>query len=208
MKLSFAERLRAISKRVGGAAALAQMTGIPKRSIDAYIGGESDVPSERLRLIIEATKVDPAWLLFGEGDEPGAIASTPYATRSTTVLTTDGESPRHEARDNFDDFVKLPLYDITASAGSGAWNDSARIKSHLAFRRDWLHSLGVNPESDELGLVSASGDSMPRSAPNGAVVMIQSLRFASMFNEGVSLMLLNGMHVIKYVQRIGMRPVS
>lgn len=178
-----------------GRAKLCEAVSIGQTTLYRYINGATIPPLDVAARIAAAGGMSVDWLV--------GLGSTPYPMRHhSTVLSTDG-------RENFDDFVKIPLYEITASAGNGAWNDGARVKSHLAFRRDWLREcVDVNPDSDGLGLVKASGDSMPKSAPDDAVVMIQPLRYDGYFSEGVHLMLLNGMHVLKYVQRIGVRSVS
>ena len=189
-------RIKQIADKVGHAK-LAELIGVGTTTLYRYINGSSVPALDVAAAIAECGAVGILWLTFGDQSR--------YESGAATVLTTDGNPPPHEARQHggdFNDFVKIPLYDITASAGSGAWNDNARIKSYLAFRRDWLRfTVGVNPDADGLGLVSASGDSMPKSAPDGSVVMIQPLRYAG-FAEGVNLMLLNGMHIIKYVQRL------
>ncbi len=209
MKTTFGERMKLLAKRVGSVEALAAKTGIPKRTLDAYIGGETDIPAKRLRVVVEATGIDAGWLLTGEGEEPADdLGNAPYMRLlpASTVLTTDGKAPAFETRERDDDFVKLPLYDLNVSAGAGAWNDAARVKTYLAFRRDWLLQT-VGSDSKELALVSVAGDSMSPTIPHGAVVMIEPL-FVDGVSDGIHLMMLNGRLVIKRLQRLEMRMAS
>lgn len=197
------DRIKQLAKRLGSVAALAELTGIPKRSLDDYIGKIADVKSERLAVIVQRTGVDAAWLLTGDGTSPfEQERAATYPSHQTTVLTTDGKPPPFEARERDDDFVKLPLYDLNVSAGAGAWNDAARVKTYLAFRRDWLLQT-VGSDSRELALVSVSGDSMSPTIPHGAVVMIEPALIDGV-SDGIHLMMLNGRLVIKRLQRLEM----
>lgn len=70
-----------------------------------------------------------------------------------------------------EDFVFLPLYDVRASAGHGAWNDAERVSKLLAFRRDWLRAA-TRATTGELALLYIDGDSMEPTLRDSDVVMI------------------------------------
>lgn len=63
------------------------------------------------------------------------------------------------------DYASIALHDASLSAGSGVINGGSNIIDHLAFRRDWLARLGVNP--GQACLARVIGDSMfPTLSPN------------------------------------------
>lgn len=69
-----------------------------------------------------------------------------------------------------DDYVVVPFYHVSASAGPGATaQDSPAIKG-LAFRQDWIHRKGCPPLS--LSLITVVGDSMEPTLSDGDTVMI------------------------------------
>lgn len=72
------------------------------------------------------------------------------------------------------DYASVPLHDAFLSAGTGATNGSSNIVDHLAFRRDWLKRLGVNPT--QACLARVSGDSMFPTLSSGDMVLIDTAR--------------------------------
>lgn len=98
-----------------------------------------------------------------------------------------------------EDFCMVPLYDVRASAGHGAWNDSERVKKSLAFRRDWIASdLRVSPE--QLMLVYVAGDSMEPTLSDGDVVMVDKSQRELASQPGVYVFLQEGALMIKRLQ--------
>jgi phage repressor protein C with HTH and peptisase S24 domain len=68
------------------------------------------------------------------------------------------------------DYAAIPRVDTEASAGPGALGGSTEVIGALAFRRDWLRGLGVDPR--RALLVTITGDSMaPRIAPGDLVLL-------------------------------------
>ena len=110
-----------------------------------------------------------------------------------------------EQRSERTEYMELPLYDITASAGAGRWNEEARVKSWLSFRRDWLAQLvGA---ANGLSLITVDGDSMEPTLKSGAVVMVRDVESLN-FSDGIYFMLLNGRHVIKRIQRKSLQMIE
>ena len=98
------------------------------------------------------------------------------------------------------DFVLLPLYDVRASAGHGAWNDDERVSKTLAFRREWIASdLRANP--DALVLVYVDGDSMEPTLSSGDVVMVDRSQTA-LRSDGIYVFSHDGSLLIKRLQRM------
>ncbi len=98
------------------------------------------------------------------------------------------------------DFVLLPLYDVRASAGGGAWNDDERVSKTLAFRREWIAAdLRANP--DTLVLVYVDGDSMESTLSSGDVVMVDRSQLA-LRSDGIYVFSYDGSLLIKRLQRM------
>ena len=191
----FTERIRTL---VGGipVARYARECGINESALRSYLGGKSEPGLFNLQKIVAHSGVEWGWLC-------DAAASEPYLfpDQAATVITTDGNAVQHavEYRSSLTaDYVELPLYDITAGAGAGKWNDNVRIKSRLAFRRDWLSTTVGS--GNNLSLITVDGDSMEPTLKSGSVVMIRDNDTFN-FNDGIYFMLHNGRHVIKRLQR-------
>jgi len=73
-----------------------------------------------------------------------------------------------------DEFVTIPLYAATASAGPGSRNDTEEVERHLMFRRDWMR--GLNVSLDHARLLRARGDSMHPVIHDGDLIMIDTSR--------------------------------
>ena len=67
-------------------------------------------------------------------------------------------------------YAHIPLHGVALSAGPGADNGNSPIIDHLAFRRDWLRRLGVNPAQACLAMVER--DSMMPTIFPGDMVLI------------------------------------
>ena len=86
---------------------------------------------------------------FGPPRESGPI----------TQVTVDGS-----------DYASIALHEASLSAGPGVINGGSNIIDHLAFRRDWLKRLDINPSKACLARVT--GDSMfPTLSPNDMVLI-------------------------------------
>lgn len=57
-----------------------------------------------------------------------------------------------------DDFAKIPVYDVEASAGHGSFFNNENILYHMAYRKEWIRNRGLNIK--DLGIIVIKGDSM------------------------------------------------
>lgn len=71
--------------------------------------------------------------------------------------------------DKDSEYTKVPWLDAVASMGGGSVETSRSVNAHMAFRTDWLRSLG---RLSGMVVVNASGDSMSPTIPDRAVVLI------------------------------------
>lgn len=174
--LSLGDRLRECGKRVGTIEKLSELSGVPRRSLEDYIAGISEMKAARLFLIAETAKVSPVWLQTGIGDmEPAKSGSDPYA------VATPGSHGAQEAAIAYGDaanvaaifeaFVFVPRYKVQLSAGRGRTNAREDGDRVLAFRRDWVtQELRVAPQ--RLCAVTVEGDSMEDALHDGDVVLV------------------------------------
>lgn len=99
-----------------------------------------------------------------------------------------------------EDFVLLPLYDVRAAAGHGAWNDAERVKKMLAFRREWI-ATDLRASPDALVLIYVDGDSMEPTLSDGDVVMVDRLQ-VEVRSDSIYVFTQDGALLIKRLQRL------
>ena len=114
--------------------AMAQALGVHATVIGGYKKRES-VPLEQCIKIADKTGVDLNWLILGKGIAPDG----------TSTFTSS-------------DFIKIPVYDIQASAGNGHHNEFEVIIDELWLSPEWVHQQGLYVK--DLFCVEVLGDSM------------------------------------------------
>lgn len=70
------------------------------------------------------------------------------------------------------DFAQIPLVDARLAAGGGAENGDSQVTDLLAFRRDWLKRLRVDPSNAVLARVT--GNSMKPTLADGDTILIDT----------------------------------
>ena len=72
-----------------------------------------------------------------------------------------------------EDYSFVPVYDINASAGYGAFNDfgSHEAIQHMAFLNSWLHG-NLSSSSERMVVIRAVGDSMLPTISNGDSLLL------------------------------------
>ena len=68
------------------------------------------------------------------------------------------------------DMVRLPRYEVQASAGAGAAVAGEIVTDVIAFERSFLRDLGATPE--HCSAIWARGDSMMPTIPDGSILVI------------------------------------
>lgn len=99
-----------------------------------------------------------------------------------------------------EDFCLVPLYDVRAAAGHGAWNDAERVKKMLAFRREWI-ATDLRASPDALVLIYVDGDSMEPTLSDGDVVMVDRLQ-VEVRSDSIYVFTQDGALLIKRLQRL------
>lgn len=120
---SLPERLRQVAKFAGGATALAEKSGVPLRSFNAYLKG-AKMPVERLVAIARAGGVSVHWLATGELP----VHTTERLARF--ALAAEEEAPRAVGG-------TLPVVGL-AECGIEGWYDEARLEVRTVRPADLL----------------------------------------------------------------------
>ena len=72
------------------------------------------------------------------------------------------------------EYAHIPVHDAMLAAGAGAFNGAEEVVDFLAFRRDWLRRLGLDPS--RAVIARATGDSMQPCVWHGDLVLIDLSR--------------------------------
>lgn len=177
---------------------VARQSQLSHSTVRAYFEGLS-LPSWENAVRIAATlgrSLD--WFAHSEGETVYA-AEIDDALAAIDYSSAVGRRLRDDAARQLRDFALIPLYDVRASAGHGAWNDDERISKMLAFRRDWLLAE-FGTSGTELVLVYVDGDSMEPTIKDGDVVMVDGAQRE--IRDGLYVWLDDGALRIKRLQRL------
>lgn len=133
-------------KGEGSEGDFAARLGISPNTWTAYKRGKQSFGLHEIAKICDELGVAPEWLLFGERHQPPVVPD----------MTSGG-------------FVRLPQFDVRASAGRGLVAVNQMPVGEVAFARDFLRNLGANP--DYCYVLEARGDSMWPTIPDGALLI-------------------------------------
>lgn len=93
-----------------------------------------------------------------------------YLIKSRHDNETKVNVKQNENSNLLSNFVMVPRYDVSASAGHGSLVQSELIVDYLAFREEWVSRIGLS--SEKLALIKVSGDSMFPTLNNNDLVLI------------------------------------
>lgn len=154
----------------------AQLAAVMNANINRIKGLESgrlmNLTREENGALVSKLNVNPEWLITGSGD-----IFKPLAQGDTSVVENISLSG----------FALVPRYDVSASAGGGKLIQSEQIVDHLAFREEWVHSMGLS--TNKLALISVDGDSMFPTLRHRDLVLI---------DMRINGTLLNGIYAIQH----------
>lgn len=173
----------------------AEQFGVHKSTLERYEKGGTSPDAVFIAALMDQEAINPTWLLTGEGamrlkGEPAPPTAEPVAGL-----------PAPQA----DDYIYIPLYDVRASAGGGAFNEHEEPAELLAFRRQWIRqTLGADPKW--LCLLYVAGESMEPTLHSGDTVLVN--RADSKADDGIYAMALDGHLLIKRLQCLPGRKVK
>jgi phage repressor protein C with HTH and peptisase S24 domain len=167
--------------------------GISKATLFHILNKGGNPRAEQLLRIGAATGKSIEWLLTGE--EPmwreeegnGQVEAPPIEYRQAPELL-DAE-----------EFVLVPRYDVRASTGPGALVHSEQVVDHLAFRRQWVRSMGL--QAEQLALITAKGDSMEPTIRQGFLLLVD-LRQHQVKDDAIYVLRIDSTLVAKRLQKM------
>lgn len=163
--------------------AFARSADIDDKSLRQYIAGKTDPSRSALLGIARAGNVTLQWLATGEGPmRPEELQAA-------------------EERANYgpgSDYAFVPLYDVSASAGQGAFVNGERTTDALAFKKAWLHQQ-IGNGGQLLAIINVRGDSMEPTLRAGDVIMVNKAETEVV--DGIYVFLLDGWLMVKRLQR-------
>ena len=157
----------------------AQRLGVSKTTIANYERGDRMPEGEFLEILAKEVGADLNWL-FG---------------RSSAVGDGHAGIPASVAAE----FAFLPRYSVSASAGGGLVALDEQEIERIAFRQDWLHELGI--DARQAGLLTATGDSMDPTIPDGALMLIDRRQGEPVRSGYIYVLVLDGELLVKRLMR-------
>lgn len=165
---TFAERLNAAMSSAGlSQAQLAEMVGISQPAIQKMSSGKTTGTRKMVELA-NALKVRPEWLSSGVGVMRSPDAEEPSNVRETSLKAVAWENIQKDD----DEFVAIPLLNVSLSAGCGSCDLEESSEFSLVFRRYYLKKMGVTENAAKL--VRVIGQSMEPTLHDGDVVGVNT----------------------------------
>ncbi len=153
---------RSINATQGG---FASLLGISQKMVTTYesdaVIPKVDILAGIVDLLPEGDPRDLEWLIRGEG-----FSRKKSLFKEPVKQWPDGDKGKTPQGN----YVYLPLYDVRASMGVGAFNDTEYVVGERAFNQAWLQSENLKKES--LALIQAEGDSMEPTLSDGDTLLI------------------------------------
>lgn len=191
--------------------ALGELMDVPEGKIQKIETGDQRADHVFLSNFGKVTEADINWLL----DETSPIEDKNYLTAYMRGKFANGSTPRHDPMPDDtekgseaiqdEDYVAIPRYDVSVSAGHGSQDVSETVVAHYAFSKGWLSRRNLNP--DNLAVVRVRGDSMEPKLSNGDLALID--RKQTEMHDGVTYVFRLGDDLlIKRLQIMPMRQVK
>lgn len=142
----------------GGVSAMVDKTGIPLGTLSKYTAKTSTASFTNAVKIAAAAGVNLDRIAFGRAP----IAATAHLRKVVERI-----APPFGAAANV---IRLPVFDIAASAGLGVPVGPEVRLGAIAFDPMFLRAQGARP--DQCSIIAASGDSMQPSIPDGSLLVV------------------------------------
>ncbi|WP_336800620.1 XRE family transcriptional regulator [Kaistia sp. MMO-174] len=182
-----AERLRLIVRQSGGNQRVSELSGVPLRTLNGYLSGETEPKLSTLAKVLRSCGVSISEFLAGDWLQSDA---TNGIVDSRSISATTGIPAG---------FVAVPRLQVRASAGRGriATIDLLEDGEFIAFREDWMRRIGLNPKFAQA--LTAVGDSMEPTIRDGDLLLIDR-SIDRVVDNGIYVAVVGGMVVVKRVQ--------
>ncbi|HSV80095.1 MAG TPA: S24 family peptidase [Ramlibacter sp.] len=164
----------------------AERLGVHRNTIWNIERGDSIPDAFELALLAELYDVSAHYLLTGQTGAEDATEGFGKGTRAMQI----------------NDFVYVPHFDISASAGEGNLFDQVELVMAMRpFDQAYIRGeLGIN--HDEIALLNVVGNSMEPMLHSRDTVMVDRRAGHEMFSDGIHVIRLDGDLLIKQVQRL------
>ena len=167
---------RLIAERGENYGALSRMLGRNPAYIQQYIrrGSPRKLDENDRRMLARYFGVDEA-MLGGEDRSAPSVAAGRGARR----------------------MVDVPRLALGASAGAGALDVEERVTGAVSFDPDWIRAIGVR--GGELSIIRVAGESMEPTLADGDDIMVDHDDAAERLRDGVYVLRLDGVLMVKRV---------
>ena len=92
--------------------------------------------------------------------------------------------------DEGDELISVPVLDVRASAGHGAFADHERARASMRFDPSWLRGLRLDP--GQLSVIQVMGDSMSPTLDDGDDILVDLSDGAAGVRDGIYVLRLDG----------------
>jgi phage repressor protein C with HTH and peptisase S24 domain len=88
------------------------------------------------------------------------------------------------------ELLSVPVLDVQASAGPGAFADHERARARMRFDPSWLRGLNLDPK--QLSVIQVTGDSMMPTLDDGDDILVDLSDGAAALRDGIYVLRLDG----------------
>ena len=171
---------------------VADKLGVALSTLQAWENEDREPSATHILKLSECLNASVAWLVAGdEVAEPSS--SLPVVTSGSTAVDVKGNEV------DLEEFVFVPRYNVSASAGYGALNDDESPMFTVTFRRYWVvNHLKADPR--KLSVISVIGDSMMGVLNDKDVILVNHGDRDP--HEGIYVIRLDSQLLVKRVQRL------
>jgi len=169
---------------------LATWIGFDQKTFNSWLKKQK-VPLNVLEGLAKKYSSSVEYLLFGGGEKPSA-QMIPSEKDGIEKYVANEQSP------SFNNLVRIPQYEIRASAGNGCATHEESVIGFLEASREWVRNV-IHAEPGKLAIITVDGDSMEPSLQHGEQVLLD-LRRNRFDNDAVYAIQYNGLLRIKRVQ--------
>lgn len=171
---------------------VAEKLGVALSTLQAWENEEREPTATHILRLSECLNASVAWLVAGS-EAQEAKSQLPVFTSGATALDVKGNHV------DLDEFVFVPRYNVSASAGYGALNDDESPMFTVSFRRYWVvNHLKADPR--KLSVISVSGDSMMGILNDKDIILVNHEDRDP--REGIYVIRLDSQLLVKMVQRL------
>lgn len=203
--VALGSRLRELRSMTGlTQAELGVKIGVSLHMISRYERGDVEPTIPTLHRIVAALKPPPergfAWLVSGEQRDFAQTSSGYVREMGAEYAAIRADSSNAEGVvQGKEDFVFVPLFNVSAAAGGGSIVGKEEVVDYLAFRKSWFLKMGLHEGS--AAIISIVGDSMePQLRPNDLVLL--NTNEGGFSGDGIYAVQWGGELYVKRLQRI------